>query len=75
MMRVLPNSGPLGDDDLDGERAKALTDLHSSAVELPESLVYYIRALESRLIDYRTAQNKASVAALWSFDNLKARKP
>lgn len=70
MIRIVPNSGTFNDERLDGDRAAALTAIHAEQTILPEALVYYIRALEARLLDEIAERKRRSAAKLWAFSNL-----
>jgi hypothetical protein len=54
MMQVVPNSGIFNDPGLDSLRSTAI----ALQAELPEDVVYYLRALEGRLLEltYRSKQ-------------------
>lgn len=58
MMKLVPNSGIFNDDNLDRLRGDALM---ASEEGLPEPVVYYPRALESRLLDALIERKKAAL--------------
>lgn len=62
---VVPNSGLFNDPTLDSLRGEALRACYD--VELPEGLVYYLRALESRYLGEVAERKRRFAAAGWAF--------
>lgn len=65
MIQLVPNSGIFNDDKLDRQRGDAIV---ASQDGLPEPVVYYLRDLESRLLDAMARQKKQSLRDIpWKF--------
>lgn len=72
MIQVIPNSGIFNDENLDRLRGEAIM---ASQGGLPEPLVYYLRALESRLLDFKAeAKQRAIREIAWKFKPLDEAK-
>lgn len=69
MITVLPNTGILMNDALDKLRGDALRDAQSG---LPESVVYYLRSLESAYMDMKLDQKRSALREVaWKIDRLE----
>lgn len=63
---VVPNSGALFDDRLDGLRQSALIAIDDTPdLRLPIDVVTYINALEREVIDRKCRERKGWVEELW----------
>lgn len=66
-LHVVPNSGLFNEENLDRQRAEALTSV-AFDTPIPEAVVCYIRALEERLLDAKADQKKRFAREVgWSF--------
>lgn len=61
MIRTVPNSGIFNDESLDRLRGEAIA---ASQNGLPEEVVYYLRALEARLLEVMFERKRADLTTI-----------